>query len=233
MLFEFACPSCGSRIEADASVSGRQSNCPQCGGMVAVPEARVDCGATLAGFRLESRLGKGGMGEVFLARQLSVERRVAVKVLPPGFATNGEAVHRFLHEGKLAAKLDHHHIVTVFEAGEDNGNFYLAMAYVEGESLDRRLKREGPLPEVEALRVVRAMADALAYAWDEFQLLHRDIKPANIMVDRRGRPFLMDLGLAKSLGEDSGMTLSGTVLGTPHYMSPEQALGSSDLTVAT
>ncbi|NLF18522.1 MAG: SUMF1/EgtB/PvdO family nonheme iron enzyme, partial [Lentisphaerae bacterium] len=213
--------------------SGRQAHCPQCQGMVAVPESRVDCGATLGGFRLDRRLGKGGMGEVFLATQLSVDRQVAVKVLPPSFAADHEAVERFLHEGRLAARLDHANIVTVYEAGEDGGNYYLAMACVEGESLDRRLKRDGALPEREALTIVRTIAEALCYAWDEFQLLHRDLKPANIMLDRRGRVFLMDLGLAKSLGEETGMTLSGAILGTPHYMSPEQAMGSSQLSVQT
>jgi serine/threonine-protein kinase len=233
MLFSFHCPACKGRLEADASLSGSQADCPQCGRPVAVPEARVAAGSTLAGFRLERRLGKGGMGEVYLAQQLSVDRQVAVKILPPGFAENPEAVKRFLHEGKLAAKLDHANIVTVHEAGEDSGNYYLAMSYVEGESLDQRLKRDKVLPEAEALTIVRTMADALAYAWDEFKLLHRDLKPANIMVDRRNRVFLMDLGLAKSLGEENGMTLSGAILGTPQYMSPEQAQGLADLGVPT
>jgi formylglycine-generating enzyme required for sulfatase activity len=233
MRFVFDCPCCKAQLEADASACGRQSHCPQCGQPVAVPEARLDCGSILGGFRLERRLGKGGMGEVFLATQLSVKRNVAVKVLPPGFAANPEAVQRFLQEGQLAARLDHAGIVTVFEAGEDCGTFYLAMAYVDGESLDRRLGREGRLPEAEALAIARTLADALAYAWEVFRLLHRDLKPGNIMVDRRGRVFLMDLGLAKSLGEETGLTLSGAVLGTPQYMSPEQALGRADLGVAT
>jgi hypothetical protein len=233
MLFSFHCPSCKGKLEADASLSGTQANCPQCGKPVAIPAARVAAGTTLAGFRLERRLGKGGMGEVYLATQLSVQRLVAVKILPPDFAENPEAVRRFMHEGRLAARLDHHNIVTVHEAGEDSGTYYLAMAYIEGESLDQRLKRDRILPEAESLAIVRAVADALAYAWESFQLLHRDLKPANIMVDRRGRVFLMDLGLAKSLGDESGMTLSGAVLGTPQYMSPEQAMGTPRLTVGT
>ena len=103
MLFSFHCPSCKSRIEADASTSGGQVDCPQCGRPVGIPEARVGPGSTLAGFRLERRLGKGSMGEVYLALQLSVERQVAVKILPPGFAENPDAVRRFLKEGKLIA----------------------------------------------------------------------------------------------------------------------------------
>jgi formylglycine-generating enzyme required for sulfatase activity len=233
MLFPFHCPSCQGRLEADASSSGSQAACPQCGQLVAIPASQVGEGVTLAGFRLGRRLGKGGMGEVFLARQLSVDREVAVKILPPGFAENRNAVERFLREGKLAARLDHANIATVYKAGEDNGNYYLAMAYIEGESLDRRLEREGALPEKEALRIVRAAADALDYAWQAVGLLHRDIKPANLMVDARHRVFLMDLGLAKRLSEESGMTVSGAILGTPRYMSPEQAVGKSDLGVAS
>ncbi|MCK5803961.1 MAG: protein kinase, partial [Lentisphaeria bacterium] len=179
MHFSFHCPSCREELEVDASLSGMQADCPRCGKPVAVPERRVDTGTTLAGFRLKHLLGKGGMGEVYLAQQLSVEREVAIKVLPPGFAENKQAVKRFLQEGRLAAKLDHHNIVTIHEAGEDSGTYYLAMAYVKGESLDLRLKRDRALPETDALAIVRDVAEALAYAWDEFQLLHRDIKPAN------------------------------------------------------
>jgi formylglycine-generating enzyme required for sulfatase activity/predicted Ser/Thr protein kinase len=198
-----------------------------------VPGLGLDSGSILGGFRLERRLGKGGMGEVFLATQLSVKRQVALKILPGSFAASPQAVQRFLHEGRLAAKLDHFHIVTVFEAGEDNGHYYLAMAYIEGESLAQRLQRDKVLPEAEVLAIARTVADALAYAWEAFQLLHRDLKPGNLMVDRRGRVFLMDLGLAKSLGDEDGMTLSGAILGTPQYMSPEQAQGRTDLGVPT
>ena len=233
MLFSFVCPSCGGQLEADSSLSGGQAVCAGCGTPVAVPEGRVEPGTVIGGFQLESRLGKGGMGEVFLAHQISVDRKVAVKILPPGFADNESAVQRFLQEGRLAARLDHPNIATIHKAGEDDGTYYLAMAYVEGESLDRRVKREGALPEAEALAIVRAVAEALAYAWETFQIIHRDIKPANIMVDVRQRVFLMDLGLAKSLGQESGMTLSGTILGTPRYMSPEQARGQADLGAAS
>ncbi|MBN2449997.1 MAG: SUMF1/EgtB/PvdO family nonheme iron enzyme, partial [Lentisphaeria bacterium] len=113
------------------------------------------------------------------------------------------------------------------------GTYYLAMTFVDGEGLDARLERDGRLPEAEALRIARTVAEALAYAWDEHRLLHRDVKPANIMTDRRGRVLLMDLGLAKDLAEDHGMTLTGQMVGTPLYMSPEQARGLPDPGVQT
>ncbi len=231
MLIKFQCPSCRGRLEADTSLSGTQSACPHCGLAVAIPGARIGPGTTIGGFKLERLLGKGGMGEVYLGMQLSMERKVAVKILPPNFAEDESAVRRFLHEVRIAARLDHPNIVTAHEAGEEEGYYFMAMAFVDGMPLDTRLKIDEFVPEEEALRITRTIADALAYAWDEHQLLHRDIKPANIIIDHRGRPQLMDMGLAKSLSEDSGLTVSGTVLGTPHYMSPEQAQGKQDIDV--
>ena len=231
MLFHFQCPTCKTKLQADSSASGQLSQCPQCGKSVAVPYARIGTGTIIGGFAFERLLGKGGMGEVYLARQVSMDRHVAVKILPKFLAEDKDAITRFLHEVQMLAKLDHPNIVSAIEAGEDDGVFFLAMGYVKGMSLDVRLRENGAIPEKEALAIVRTVADALAYAWDEFQLLHRDIKPANIMLDRRGRVQLMDLGLAKSFGEEGGLTVSGAALGSPHYMSPEQARGQSDLDV--
>ena len=231
MHFTFQCSACEGELEADSSLSGGVSECPHCGTSVAVPYSQIGAGTTIAGFRFERLLGKGGMGEVYLATQLSMDRHVAVKILPRALAENKEAVARFLHEVRTSAKLNHPNIVSAIEAGDDDGVFFLAMGYVDGASLDVRLKKGETVPEKEAFDIVGTVAEALAYAWDEFQILHRDIKPANIMVDRRGRIQLMDLGLAKSLGEESGMTVTGAVLGTPHYMSPEQVRGMADLDV--
>lgn len=186
-------------------------------------------GVTLGGFQLERLLGRGAMGEVWLARQLSMGRDVALKTLPPQMAMDRNYVNRFLREVKVAAKLEHAHIVTAYEAGEADGVLYLAMALVLGETVADRLKREGMLREKEALRIVRQVAEALTYAWDEHHLLHRDIKPSNIMLNRRGDAKLMDLGISKCVQDGMELTLTETVMGTPNYMSPEQLEGKSDL----
>lgn len=232
MLISFQCPHCDSALEAEAADAGSRLDCPACGREVRTPVPRVGPGTTLGNFAILSRIGSGGMGEVYLARQVTMDRRVALKVLPRSVTRNPQAIERFRHEVRMAARLEHPNIVTAFEAGEDFGYHYLAMAYVDGEDLRSRLKTAGVLPEREALTYARQVADALGYAWNALRMLHRDVKPANIMVDRQGRARIMDLGISKSLLEeddDAELTASGMLIGTPHYMSPEQASSGADL----
>jgi len=212
----------------DASASGQKVQCPQCGAEVTVPQARLGPGVTIGGFRIERLLGTGGMGEVYLARQLSMDRPVALKILA-AHARSPEDKERFIQEVRTLARLEHPNIVTAHEAGEDGAYLYLAMSYVNGEALDRRLATQGHIPEREALRIIRKIARALEYAWTEHRLLHRDIKPGNILVDAHGEPKLADLGLAQSVQAAEGRTDHPRVAGTPNYMSPEQAEGRDDL----
>jgi len=118
------------------------------------------------------------MGRVYQATQLAVDRLVAVKILPSAMTANRAYIERFLQEVRLLGKLEHPNIVTVFDAGEDGGCYYLAMSYVDGETIDQRLKRAGPFAEREALRIARIVARALDYAWEQHQVFHRDLKPA-------------------------------------------------------
>ncbi len=212
----------------DASASGQQVQCPQCGTDVTVPQARLGPGVTIGGFRIERLLGTGGMGEVYLARQLSMERPVALKIMA-AHARSPEDKERFIQEVKTLARLEHPNIVTAHEAGEDGGYLYLAMSYVNGEALDRRLATQGHIPEREAVRIIRKIARALDYAWTEHRLLHRDIKPGNILMDAHGEPKLADLGLAQSVQAAEGRAEHPRIAGTPNYMSPEQAEGRDDL----
>jgi len=231
MLITFKCPHCESELEIDAAETGTRFDCPACSQEIRTPVPRVEPGTTLGNFAIQSKIGSGGMGDVFLARQISMDRLVALKVLPQALTRKPNVVERFRHEVRMSARLEHPHVVTAFEAGEDFGYHYLAMSFVDGEDLRSRLRRAGVLPEKEALTYARHIADALGYAWNTYRMLHRDVKPGNIMVDRKGKAKIMDLGISKCLaeGEDAELTVSGMLVGTPHYMSPEQALSGAEL----
>ena len=231
MRIKFQCAKCETRLEIDAESAGAAIVCPNCGFPQVVPRKKIGPGTILGGFEIVRLIGRGGMGEVYLARQRSLDRMVALKVLARELAPSEDAVQRFIQEIRLTAQLEHPYLVTAYEGGEDAGVLYLAMAYIRGSSLHERVRVRGPLGEADALMIGRKVATALNYAWEELRLLHRDIKPSNILIDVHGEPRLADLGLAKCLGQREGQTLVGAVLGTPNYMSPEQAEGREDLDV--
>lgn len=231
MQITFQCTKCEARLEIDADSTGAEIACPTCGTSLVVPRKGLEPGTTIGGFKLVKLIGRGGMGEVYLARQLSLDRMVALKLLSRSGSLSGDAAERFVQEIRLTARLEHPYLVTAFEAGEDAGVLFLAMAYIRGASLHEHVHRRGPMTETDALILGRKLASALAHAWRELRLLHRDIKPSNILLDSNGEPRLADLGLAKCLDQNDGRTLAGALLGTPNYMSPEQAEGREDLDV--
>jgi|GEM_PF-1021576 len=228
MFITFECSQCHGGIEIDGRDVGARVTCPHCQAAITVPQTGLGAGTTIGGFKITSKLGVG-MDEVYLARQLSMDRNVALKILPATLSMRKDLSARFLNEVKLLAKLEHPHIVMAHEAGEDAGILYLAMAYIEGESLEARLEREGPFSERTALAITRKLAGALAYAWNRHKLLHRDIKPLNVLLDMEKEPRLVDFGLAKSLGTDTGLTMANMMMGTPNYISPEQSQDSSQV----
>lgn len=175
----------------------------------------------IPGYVVEGIIGRGATGVVFRARQEAVDRPVALKVLHPELITNGRAVKRLKREARLAARLAHPSIISAIDLGVQNGVWWYAMELVEGVSLSRRIAERGSLTERECLRLFSPLCDALQHA-HEVGVVHRDIKPANILVDRRGRARLVDLGLAMGQNDPS-ITKTGSTLGTPHYVSPEQA----------
>jgi len=177
----------------------------------------------LGPYRVLKVLGAGGMGVVFLAEDPRLRRPVALKAMLPGTAATDSAMERFLREARLTAAIKHDHIVCIYQVDEDRGAPYLAMEFLEGESLHDRVKRERILPVQEVLRIGREIAEGLAAAHGR-GLIHRDIKPANIWLEGdRGRVKLLDFGLARSTNDDMELTMTGAVLGTPAYMAPEQA----------
>ncbi len=184
--------------------------------------------ATFGAYGIERELGRGGQGAVYLATDARLGRRVALKLLPPSWAADPLALRRFAQEARALAALDHPGICTVFEASTLDGVPYLAMRYVEGETLAARFAGRSGLPdEAEisaAVRIVEGAARAVHFA-NEAGFVHRDLKPANIMVQEGDRPVVLDFGLSRSLGSTADLTATGDVLGTPAYMAPEQASG--------
>jgi serine/threonine-protein kinase len=223
------CDGCGSEREVDEKLAGTVLTCSTCQASIRVPRPDIGAGSIIGGFILEKQLGFGSMGEVWLAQQKTMDRKVALKLLSREFTLDSHFVERFLKEVQISAKMDHPNMVTAFDAGCDNDIYYLAITFVDGLTLEDKLEEEGVLNEKDALKVILDIASALKYAWDEYQIIHRDIKPANIMIDNKGVGKLMDLGISKSISEDTNLTMTGTIIGTPYYMSPEQGIGDRDL----
>ncbi|MFK4104358.1 serine/threonine-protein kinase [Streptomyces sp. NPDC019531] len=187
-------------------------------------------GRQVAGYRIEREIGRGGMAVVYRARDLRLDRTVALKLLAPELARNDTFRNRFSHESRVAAAIDHPHIVPVFEAGETDGLLYIAMRYVSGSDLRHLLDRQGPLPLPTALRIAAQVASALDAA-HEHGLVHRDVKPGNILVargtdsDHPEHVYLTDFGLTKKSLSLTGFTTVGQFVGTLDYVAPEQISG--------
>ena len=219
------CPACRTPL------AEQMNFCPLCASPVplsadaADPVRRVLERAVGAQFELIRLLGRGGMGFVYLARERGLERLVAIKVLAPDVAATTQTRERFRREARTAANLTHPNILPLHSFGEVGDLAYLVMSYVRGESLGERLDREGRLPSEVARRILTELADALDYA-HRHGVIHRDIKPENVLMeDESGRAILADFGIAKARTGSAPLTQTGVVIGTPHYMSPEQASG--------
>lgn len=183
----------------------------------------------ITGFEILECLGQGGMAVVWKARQLSLDRIVAIKVLSPRMARDTGDIERFLKEAKSAAKLKHPGIIQVYDVNAESGLYYIVMEYVAGYTVGDWLRRKGALSEEDALLVVDSVADALDYAWTKESIIHCDIKPDNIIIDSDGTVKVADLGLARTITAMSSRQDDEYVMGTPAYMAPEQARGDASL----
>lgn len=185
----------------------------------------------LPGYELLELIGRGSMGVVFKARQLSMDRIVAVKILRRELASNKEFIERFHREAKIAAKLSHNNIVQAIDSGEYKGYHYFVMEYVDGTNIREELEKGKVYEEKEALEIILQVAEALDHAYRR-GLVHRDIKPENIMLTKEGVPKLADLGLARlSEGDPMAKAEKGIAIGTPYYISPEQIRGQVDIDI--
>jgi serine/threonine-protein kinase len=181
-------------------------------------------GTVLSGrYRLEAKLGSGGMSTVYLARDQTLDRQVAVKVMHREMSEQADQLERFRQEARSVAKFSHPNVVSVIDAGEDGGHPYIVFEYVEGETLKQRINRNGALDPQEAIAYAIEIARGLSVAHAR-NMVHRDIKPQNILIDAEGRAKLTDFGISRQLEQD-GMTATGRVLGTTDYVAPEQAMG--------
>ena len=228
------CGTCGKTIAADAP-SGL---CPTCLLRTAIEHGSSHALAPLlpklryfGDYELQEEIARGGMGVVYRARQVSLDRTVALKMMRPGLLSTEPEIQRFLSEARTAASLRHPHIVAIHEASEFDGLHYFSMDFVEGPNL-AAIVREGPLAPAEAARYVQILADTVQFAHTK-GILHRDLKPSNVLVDSAGRPSITDFGVARRIesneSNQSNDTISGSgaVIGTPAYMAPEQASGEA------
>lgn len=192
------------------------------------PEPTEDGADPIRGYELLEKLGAGAMGAVLRAKKHDSGEIVALKILKPELAKDREYVERFLREAKAVARLNHRNIVRAVQVGRSGEYYFFAMEFLTGQSASDMIKGQGKLPERFALMVTRCIASALAHAW-QHQIVHRDIKPDNIMITQDGQVKLTDLGLARTAKQDSTLTITGVVMGSPAYISPEQATGEKDL----
>src|SRR6516164_853780 len=225
------CSRCGAALKAWTSASvcwqcmiqSSASAPPERRGSGAAAEPSPAAGLRFGDYLLEEEIAHGGMGVVYRARELSLSRTVAVKLLLLGRYSSADSIERFRREAEAVAALRHPNIVAIHEIGEQNGQQFFSMDYVDGRSLAEML-RLGPFEPRRSAEVVRDIAQAIHYAHEQ-GVLHRDLKPSNVLLDEFGQVRITDFGLAKRLDGSSDLTVTGQVVGTPNYLSPEQAAG--------
>ena len=229
MAFKFSCPHCFRKIGAEDDFKGAKTECPSCKRSIQVPSPQFGAGKEIGGFTIEQWLGNGAMGEVHLARQAAMDRLVALKIMTNDKLSEEDDRQRFVREIQTLAKLNHPNIVAAISAGEFDEGSFLAMTYITGCTAEDKVNKEGPMSEKEALVSCLSVAEALKHAWENGKILHRDLKPSNFMIDENNNTLLMDMGIAKSMDSDNDITMAGMVMGTPYYMSPEQARAEKNL----
>ncbi len=220
-MIPVSCTECHEQFSIDMVPSDGVVHCLRCNKVIAVDDRKeLPRAYRLGNFEIIRLIGKGGMGNVYLALQLSMNRTVALKVLADYLTRDENAIRQFMNEVKTTGQMQHPNIITAIDAGEADGYYYMAMMYVDGETIEARMDREKFIPEDEALKACIMVGGALKYAWEKHKLIHRDIKPGNIMLNSAKEAFLMDMGIAQSR-EDS-FKKKEVVEGSPFYMSPEQ-----------
>ena len=219
----FLCPHCRTILSGDI---GAEVECTHCHEKVKFPDSRTAPGSIIGDFAIVSEIARGGVGIVYLARQISLDRPVALKLLQERFTGDKEFVDNFVREARAAARISHPNIVQAYAVGEEDGIYYFAMEHLDGDTMKQVLKRDKIVPPRRAAEIISEIAQALDCAWNEQKLVHQDIKPDNIMLTHRGQAKLADLGLARVATEAHEENEADEVMGTPQYISPEQLTGA-------
>ncbi|OGV39902.1 MAG: hypothetical protein A2020_15915 [Lentisphaerae bacterium GWF2_45_14] len=218
-MTSYSCPHCTTDFESEVGAD-EVIYCPHCNAIVDFPpDEELTPGRRVGGFEIVEFLGRGGMGNVYLATQISMDRPVALKILPKALIVDRPSVEQFMNEVRMTGRMEHPNIVTALDAGEDDGLYYFAMSFVKGEDLEKRIERIGFIPEKTAMKYILQISEALDYALKKHNLIHKDIKPGNIMVNENGEAFLLDMGIAQKIGEGEKKL---HIEGSPFFMSPEQ-----------
>ncbi len=227
---KLVCTNCGKEAEARDYKPGDIVFCPQCQGSMTpvgkTPAKGVE--RSFGKYRILREIGKGGMGVVYLASHTNLKREVALKVLNKSGGANPAMIDWLVREAQAASKLRHPNIVTVHDVDSFEGEHYIAMDFIDGQGMDVVVSPKKPFKPQKAAKILHDVADAINYA-HERGIIHRDIKPSNILVDKEGKPFVMDFGIARDVRAAGSGVESGSVLGTPGYMSPEQADGEDEI----
>ena len=218
---KFQCESCHGIVLAD--MQDELVNCGHCSAILKVPH-KLGPGVVVDDFVLLKRVGTGGMGTVYMAHQFSLERECALKILNNNYDADKHK-NDFIIEARQVAKLNHLNIIKAYKVGVDNGIFFFAMEFIEGQNLKDVLRKKKTLSQEQVVKIAIEITRALGYAWKEAQLVHRDVKPDNIMLDKDGHAKLMDLGLCRNTWDTQEE--SDIVSGTPQYISPEQIVGET------
>ncbi|MCH2205926.1 MAG: protein kinase [Lentisphaerales bacterium] len=222
----FQCVHCHGLVAIDDSELGQHVGCGHCDEVVQVPDSKFSPHAVIDDFVIEKMLGRGGMGIVYKAHQMSLDRPVALKVLMSQYATDNDFIIDFIREARAAARLNHPYIVQAYAVGQDDSIYFLAMEFVEGQTMKQIMDVDKTVPLEFALNVTAQIAEALGFAWTEQKLIHRDIKPDNIMITGDNVAKLMDLGLSRFDNDKLADTEDDDeVMGTPQYICPEQLIG--------
>ena len=222
----FRCIHCHGLVAIDDSELGQHVGCGHCNEIVQVPDSKFSPNAVIDDFVIEKILGRGGMGIVYKAHQMSLDRSVALKILMSQYATDNDFIIDFIREARAAARLNHPYIVQAYAVGQDENIYFLAMEFVEGQTMKQIMDVDKTVPLEFALTVVAQIAEALGFAWSEQKLIHRDIKPDNIMITGDNVAKLMDLGLSRFDNDKLADTEDeDEVMGTPQYICPEQLIG--------